>query len=61
MSETFYRELARADWSQAKRAATIEQLLDSIRFKHKTLVPFDEVRSRLKLRHRNCRGIQDIP
>lgn len=59
--QSYYRQQASAVWSQAKRSATIEQLLDMVRFSHKALVPFDETRKLLKLRHRNYRGIQQIP
>ena len=57
----FYRTAASADWTRAKRQAVIEQLLDRVRFHQKTLVPFDEVRTRLKLRNRHYRGLQDVP
>ena len=59
--EPFYEAVARSEWSQVKRKASIERLLDRIRFHHKALIPFDEVRKRLKLRHPNYRGIQQIP
>lgn len=59
--EPYYRHLARIEWSHAKRAATVEELLDRIRFNQKDLVPFDEVRRRLRLRHRFYRGKKQVP
>lgn len=59
--DPFYHRIASAEWSGVKRRATVERLLNTIRFNHPALIPFDEVRTKLKLRHPNYGGIQEIP
>jgi hypothetical protein len=59
--EPYYRQLASIEWTHAKRAASVERMLSTIRFSQKALVPFEEVRKSLKLHHRYYRGVQQIP
>ena len=59
--DPYYRQVASAEWDNIKRKASIEQLFDLIRFNKEALIPFDEVRTRLKLHHPNYRGFQEIP
>jgi hypothetical protein len=58
--ENYYRRLAAIEWSHVSRKAATEELLDKIRFHRKTLVPFEEVRKGLKLRHPSYKGIHEI-
>jgi hypothetical protein len=55
------RTEARKNWDRARQHAIFEELLALISGRDDGLLSFDEVQARLRLRHSNYRGVQDIP
>jgi hypothetical protein len=55
------RTEARKNWDRARQHAIFEELLALISGRQDSLLSFDEVQARLRLRHSNYRGLQDIP
>ncbi len=49
------------DFQHAKRRALIENLLSYIRYEPVDLLPFEEVRQRLRLNSKFYRGLQNVP
>jgi hypothetical protein len=52
---------AQAQWRKARQAAFLEKLLKLFGFRPAELLSFDEVRRKLRLGHKNYRGVQEIP
>lgn len=63
MSETsrLARVEAQRKWGRARQAAGIQRILTYFTPHTNELIPFDEVKRRLHLNHKNYRGLQDIP
>ncbi|HID86945.1 MAG TPA: hypothetical protein EYP55_06140 [Anaerolineae bacterium] len=59
--EGYYRVHAKLDFDRARRQAFIQDILALIRRRPTDLLPFEEVRARLRLRSRTYRGLQQIP
>lgn len=60
MSEKkFYQDVARAEWSRARRRGIIDRLRD--RLHDRKLVPYEAVRSLLRLRQCTYLGVQQVP
>ncbi len=51
---------ARRSWFRARQAAGIEELWALLPFQSADLLPFEEVKNQLRLRHKTYRGIQEI-
>jgi len=52
---------ASQEWQQARKAAFVQEVLDSLARRPSDLLPFDEVRQQLRLYHKRYRGLQDVP
>jgi hypothetical protein len=52
---------AQKNWDRARQHAIIEELLSLFTRRQSNLLSFDDVAARLRLRHNNYRGVQDIP
>lgn len=57
----FAKTEARRNWDRARQGAIFEELLSVFTRRQDDLLSFDEVQARLRLRHNNYRGLQDIP
>ncbi len=52
---------ASRDWERAQRQAFVESVVSALPFSHSAdLLPFEEVKQRLRLAQRNYRGIQEV-
>lgn len=51
---------AQQDWHRARRAALVQRVVCHFRKCSANLIPFDEVRSRLRLNQKYYRGVQEI-
>lgn len=54
------RTRAGQDWERARQAATIEGVLSIFTSRSSGLLSFEDVRKRLRLKHKTYRGLQDI-
>ncbi len=55
------RSAALAEFDRARRRAFMEEILSILGRRSPDLLPFEEVRNRLRLRNRAYRGLQDVP
>jgi hypothetical protein len=56
-----YSHRAALDWKRARRKALVQDVLALIQRRPMDLLPFDEVREKLRLRNRRYLGLQDVP
>ncbi|GAB4468233.1 MAG: hypothetical protein Kow00124_02260 [Anaerolineae bacterium] len=61
-NDSFAQLKATKEWEKARQAAIIEEMLSALPFRNSTeLLPFDEVQRKLRLSHKNYRGLQEVP
>lgn len=58
---SYARAEATRNWDRARREAVVSDLLSIFSARKNQLLPFDEVQTRLRLTHKNYRGLQDVP
>jgi hypothetical protein len=47
-------------WTRARRGALVQRIVSTFRNSSVDLIPFEEVRTRLHLTQKYCRGLQDV-
>lgn len=57
----YARAEANRNWDRARRDAVISDILSVFSNRRNYLLSFDEVQTRLRLTHKNYRGLQDVP
>jgi hypothetical protein len=56
-----YSHRAAQDWRRARRRAFVQDVLALVRRRPMDLLPFEEVREKLRLRNQQYLGLQDVP
>jgi hypothetical protein len=60
-ASTFAKVKASQDWGQARRRASIENMMAFFSSKSPDLLPFEEVRKQLRLSQKHYKGMYEIP